>query len=978
MAQRQRSPFGELVYRYRTGRNLTQAQLAVYIPLVHGSWSGSGYVSARTIASIEQRYRPDQEWSPNHASTVDILAWKFELQPDSPEMREFHDAANATRQTRSAKWSSAAVETEDGTGFIAAGRELPLARLLAAVQNLKHGRPGMLMVGAEAGAGKSRLLAHVCQIAVESIPNLVVLWGTSTEGGRPYQPVVQMLELLVGQADDVPPGGFNTPTNARNIQSRLPTDDQDVPNDDRLLISNILSSPSPANMQPSPKLTRYLSAVGAINAPSTDAHDFAEQMWLSLVRYSQSGPVIVVWENLHHADDGTAGLLQHYLRRLRDTSAPVLILGSYRSFEVDPGNGQVPAPFANLLRDLPHATYDPVIDLNSAIGGVEGRAYVLALVDSRVQDAPHHVAEDVFRLTEGLPLLVEVALQWYVAEGALFTDAGDVLHWKQTPFPLPTEVRTVFDDVLADLGPEPLELLEQASVQGIVFSADVLQGVAGLTRQSLIARLDNLLSRRAHVVQPAVSRTIAGRRTYDYEFHHAMLGEYVYERLEPGNRQALHHRTAEAMLSVWGATAHNGAIHIARQYELAGDPANAAFWYLQAGDYHLFRHEHREAFKHYHHIQQMDATSIDPFVATQSLVGLGNCARGRGDLEAARRELLTARRRAKELDQQLVEANSLTSLAMVEFDAGRLEVGTANLAVAVELLMDLGNILEACRSLALLSHLLHGCGRYDEARARAYQAIELAESMGQESLRIYGFIALTDSLLALGNYEKVNDLMEGALETAIELGDTPRIVLCSLNESHASIELRELGRAKRALDRVFALEQTTNGRMIGAAHFDMGMILAEEHSFQTAREHFETSRQLRRQNHQWALLIDSEAALLRVAMVEGCHAEVTELSSALRTRIERQGADGVEHPARLFVALAQAGSLLEDLDLEDWALRSGRDFLLQRASWLSNEEERTAYLRSVPANLKLLNMAANYAVEHWVDGQAVKSAGIAV
>ena len=56
MADRRRSPFGELVHAYRTRMNLTQEQLANRANAPAHPRPDQGTVSLRTISSIEKRY----------------------------------------------------------------------------------------------------------------------------------------------------------------------------------------------------------------------------------------------------------------------------------------------------------------------------------------------------------------------------------------------------------------------------------------------------------------------------------------------------------------------------------------------------------------------------------------------------------------------------------------------------------------------------------------------------------------------------------------------------------------------------------------------------------------------------------------------------------------------------------------------------------------------------------------------------------
>jgi tetratricopeptide (TPR) repeat protein len=835
---------------------------------------------------------------------------------------------------------------------VPAGREWHLQRLEHDIDALVSGRSGLLLVAGEGGSGKTALLVHAVRAAVERHDDLVVLWGSSSTESHPYQPMMQMTGAAMGMQEHASAEHLVSARNQQRLQERAAIIQQSLATDGRVLVDRLV--PKGGREALGTELRQDLApgaAGGITRTPTPDEYEFLEQGWLSLQRYATAGPVVMVLDNLHLADEGTASILVHLVRRLQHSAAPILVLGAYRPYELRPTTGGRLPPFAGALRELNHFVYDPVISLDTAVGVPHGRAYVAAAIEARVQDAAETLIDEVFALTKGLPLFVDAVLRWYQTGGP----ATDPPWWENPAADLPAGIDTVVNDLLARLTPPHRQMLEAASVQGTVFSADVLQEVLGISRATLIDDLVTHLNDHARIVEQAGTRTIAGRKTFDFSFSHAPLRDFIHRQLHPTVRRELHRQTALAMIELWGDEPHQGAMHIARQFEQAGDLAQAAGWYLRAGDFHLFRHEHRQAIPFYQRIQDLEVLDVAPFFTVQAMVGLGNCARGLGDLALAQRELAAASTMASQERLPLVEANSLTSLGMVEFDLGQMREGSDHLARAVEIHRQAGERVEVCRSLSLLSHALHGQGRYDDALKAADEAMSLADELDREDLHVYGLVASAECLLTTGDPDGAIDLARRGQVIAEDHGDAHRLVLCALTEAYAWLEQEETARAAQALDQVLARRESINGRMLGAGWFGRGLAALQRGELDDARNLFQQSLELRERHQQEVLQTDSQAGLLRVAIATEDKDAIRTLADSIVRRIEQRGTDGLEQPAALFLALLAAGGALDDERLTAYARLTGQDLLWRRAELLEDPERRHRYLHQVRANRELMD-----------------------
>lgn len=188
-----RSPFGELLIRYRTARGLTQEGLAAAIR--------GDRIATRSIINWEGKRDRAKEWILPHATMLQLLADALDL--DRVERFELVDAWNTTRSLRSASRPA-----QPSSSFVTAGRELEISAALEVWDRAARGIPQILFVGGIAGIGKSAFSRHICdQIAISRDP-VMIAWGSASSWAtsvEPYLPLRSAFDRLL-----VEPGPTST------------------------------------------------------------------------------------------------------------------------------------------------------------------------------------------------------------------------------------------------------------------------------------------------------------------------------------------------------------------------------------------------------------------------------------------------------------------------------------------------------------------------------------------------------------------------------------------------------------------------------------------------------------------------------------------------------------------------------------------------------------------------------------------------
>ena len=196
------------------------------------------------------------------------------------------------------------------------GRDEELGRLEAVLEGATAGTVGTVLVGGEAGVGKSRLLAEFRTRAASA--GVRVLEGGCVDlgdGARPYDPFVAAL---------------------RPWLRSLPPEDFD----------RIVGPARSTVLQLIPDLESGSEGEAPIESPTSATQSLLYLQVLGLIeRIAADAPTIVALEDLHWSDRSTRDLLRFLARNL--THGRTMLIGTYRTDELNERH-----PFLTLLAEL--------------------------------------------------------------------------------------------------------------------------------------------------------------------------------------------------------------------------------------------------------------------------------------------------------------------------------------------------------------------------------------------------------------------------------------------------------------------------------------------------------------------------------------------------------------------------------------------------------------------------------------------------
>jgi tetratricopeptide (TPR) repeat protein len=275
-----------------------------------------------------------------------------------------------------------------------------------------------------------------------------------------------------------------------------------------------------------------------------------------LEQIAEADPTVLVFEDLHWADDAMLAFLEH-LADLAE-GVPLLLVGTARPelFEHHPH-------YAAGLRNVNTVNLAPLSQDETArlVSGLLESAVIPAELQQPILDRAGGnplYAEEFVRLLKDRDLLVRKGSSWELREGA------------EVPFP--ESVQALIAARLDTLEPDAKSLLADAAVIGKVFWAGAVAAMGKRELQTVTGTLRELS--RKELVRPARQSSMADE--VEYSFWHILARDVAYAQLPRASRIARHVAAAEWIESKAPERMEDLADVLAYHYATASDLAHAA------------------------------------------------------------------------------------------------------------------------------------------------------------------------------------------------------------------------------------------------------------------------------------------------------------------------------------------------------------------------------------------------------------------
>ncbi|MBA2447311.1 MAG: AAA family ATPase [Chloroflexi bacterium] len=631
------------------------------------------------------------------------------------------------------------------------GRLDERAAIDRALERARAGQGQVVALVAEPGVGKSRLLWEVTR----DQPIQAATPPSSTDPAAPAWTILEASSLSYGQTTSWLPviGLLKAYCQIERRDDREATRDK---------VTGRVLGLHPSLGPALPALLQLLdvpiddAAWAALDPPRRRRRtlDAIKQL---LLRASQEGPLLLVFEDLHWIDSETQALLDELVENLPLT--PTLLLVSYRP---EYQHGWASKGYYTQIRIDP-LPVDGAAELLGVLLGADPTLRPLeALLTAR---------------TGGNPFFLEESVRALVETGALVGERGAYrLTRPVDDVRVPSTVQAVLAARIDRLSPSDKRLLQTAAAIGKDLSLALLRATAERSDDEVPHGLARLQA--AELLYPA--------RLFpepEYTFKHALTHEVAYAGLLQERRRTLHGRILSAIETLYPGRLSEHVEELAH-HALRGERWEQATVYCrQAGLRALSRSIPREgagwfeqglaALRHLPESRDTLEQAID------LTVDLRNALNPIGEIRRAFGFLVDARAYAGQLHDRQRLARILVSMNSHHYMTGDVDAALACAERALAIGIELEDVTIQAGALHNLGQNYHAVGQYRQAAEhfrRALDRLDQGHVDGRQPLGSYTVLAshtrscLAWTLAELGDLTAALTLVEAGVRVSQEAG----------------------------------------------------------------------------------------------------------------------------------------------------------------------------------------------------------------
>jgi class 3 adenylate cyclase len=615
------------------------------------------------------------------------------------------------------------------------GRESELALLDGALRDARAGRPKVVLITAEPGAGKSRL----CHEFVGRSPGVALHYARARSHGRmlPFHAIVELARGLFGIDEGASPADVLGAV-GRGLASAPPVDPIAL-----AFWLELLGAPDPAlarsELEPEARRTRLFQSLCDL-----------------ILTRARREPTLLWVEDLHWLDPASDAALEMLIGRLLAPEAAgskLLLLATARPEYRPAWHARV-----GRLSLAPLTDQDASTLLDDWLGSDPTLAPLRARIEGRAR---------------GNPLFVEEIVRSLVEHGALRGERGAYASVAPTEdVALPETVQAVLASRIDRLSPRDKDVLQAAAVVGRDVPTELLRVMVDLPAPELAASLERLAT--AELLAPA-------EPPGEHAFRHPLTHEVAYRTQLLDRRRRTHAGVAAALLAIHGSAAPTHAALLAHHFEEAGEALEAARWHEHAGR-RAARSDPAEGVRHCRRVATL-LTALPESHETLTLeltsrIALLEIGRIAGIEERESQDLFEeARAVAQRLGDREGHAFLLTSYGRLCGVAGDVAQYLLCAEGAAELAEGSDDAAFAFEMQAVLAHAQLAVGRLARARAVAARALaalaqdaELREALGRSTSPAFCRIWWALASAYLGNTVEAQAGLEALLADEKERG----------------------------------------------------------------------------------------------------------------------------------------------------------------------------------------------------------------
>jgi class 3 adenylate cyclase/tetratricopeptide (TPR) repeat protein len=484
-------------------------------------------------------------------------------------------------------------------------------------------------------------------------------------------------------------------------------------------------------------------------------------------RLADTDPTILVFEDLHWADDALLDFVEYLLDWARDR--PIFILTTSRPELVErrPTWGAAKRSFTSLYLEPLTATQ------------------LERLLEGAVTGLPLELRAQILERSEGIPFYAVETVRMLIDRG-LLARQGSAYHPTATieTLDVPSSLQALIAARLDHLSAEERRVLQDASILGRTFTVQGLGAVSGVGELELRAILTSLVRKEMLSLRTDPLSPERGQ----YGFLQDLVRRVAYEMMSKRDRRPRHLAAADYLISVAGDEDEDIieviAAHLLDAYQSVPDADDAAAVrvrahesQVRAGDRAASLGANLAAQRYY---ERAGGLVDDPVVQAELIERAGLMAAAGARTEESVAFFEDARRRFEEAGEAHAAARVSARSAESMWDLGRLRDGLTIMDEAFELLSADAPDADLAQLAAQIGRFAFFFGDSDVGARRIEAALAIAEEL--DLPEVYSE-ALNTKALILGSHGRMREsraLLREALSVAVE-HDKPSAALRAHN-----------------------------------------------------------------------------------------------------------------------------------------------------------------------------------------------------
>ncbi len=520
---------------------------------------------------------------------------------------------------------------ERSQDFVA--RERQLNTLNSFLDHSLGGDGQIVCVTGGAGRGKTTLIDEFARRAMNIHQDLLVAVGSCnvfSAAGDPYLPFRHLLAMLTADVEAQLRAGVIDQEHARRLRSALPITTAAIVEHGPELLDVIIPAKGlydramsvDQNGSEWADRLRQLTTADPLGDEQMERKRLFSQFTAVLRSICQIYPLILVLDDLQWVDKTSASLLYHLSRHL--AGQRLLIVCAYRREEAALGRDGERHPMDKVLSEVKRIHGSIWINL-AELDQAEEQQFVNSLLDKDPNKLTDGFRQALFDHTGGHALFTVELLRAMQERGDLVRDNegnwvdSPTLEWES----LPPRIEGVIEERIGRLSPELRSLLNIASVEGELFTAEAVAGIEHKETRHVLHLLSRELEGIHHLVTEQEELQVNQGFLTRYRFGHVLIQQYLYAQLGSGERRLLHAQIAEELQRLVQEDWQPFAANLAWQWQQAGRPDMAVQKWLWLGDQARTAYAHAEAENFYSQAvaELLDQGNIE--LAARTLMKLG-------------------------------------------------------------------------------------------------------------------------------------------------------------------------------------------------------------------------------------------------------------------------------------------------------------------------------------------------------------------